>query len=242
MDKNPIMSRMKNNYELRCQTFLTRRSVTICRIDGRAFHSLTRGMDRPFDDRFISCMQYTAKVLCEEIQGCKIAMQQSDEISLLLTDYDNLDTDAWFNYNVQKMTSISASIATYAFNAKFKIEFPELDKMALFDSRVFTVPKEEACNYFIARQQDMSRNSVSMIAQYKFSHKELQGRSTSEMQEMLFKSFGENWNDLPTHKKRGTCIVKTENGWEADLIIPIFSQNRNYIERFVFLDKEVAHV
>lgn len=117
MSKNcPIMQRMKNNYENRSKTFLTRRTPVIIRIDGKAFHTYTKSLNKPFDEGLIDDMITTTIHLCENIQGAKAGYCQSDEISILVTDYENLETDAWFNYNVQKMTSVSASIATGIFN------------------------------------------------------------------------------------------------------------------------------
>lgn len=108
--------RMKSNFEVRTRTFLPRRTNTIIRLDGRAFHSYTRGLQRPYDLDFMSDMDETAKFLCENIQGCKLAYVQSDEISLLLTDFEDITTEAWFDGNVQKMVSISAAMAAAKFN------------------------------------------------------------------------------------------------------------------------------
>lgn len=117
MSKNdPIMQRMKENYEKRARTYLTRRTPVIMRLDGKAFHTYTRGLDKPFDEGLIEDMAETAKFLCQEIQGAKCSYVQSDEISILITDYDKLQTSAWFDYAVQKMTSVSASRASGRFN------------------------------------------------------------------------------------------------------------------------------
>lgn len=206
MGKNcPIMTRIKENYESRSRTYLTRRTPVIIRLDGKAFHTYTKGLDKPFDEGLISDMEETTKFLCENIQGVRIGYCQSDEISLLLTDYEQLDTQAWFDYNVQKVVSISASMATAKFNelrAKRGIE-----KLAYFDSRVFSIPKEEICNYFKARQRDAVKNSISMLAQSLYSHKELHGKNSSDKQEMCFQK-GHNWNDLDYRKKRGCTVRK----------------------------------
>lgn len=221
-------NRIKDFYENRNRTYLTRRTPVIIRVDGKAFHTLTKSMERPFDEQFIKMMQDTAIYMAENIQSCKAAYVQSDEISLLLTDYDKLTTDAWFDYNVQKITSISASLATTKFNQlrilnlsqllhfdirtskkTFGIEPEELEelKLATFDSRCFNIPKEEVANYFIWRQQDAVRNSISMLAQSLYSPKELHGVNTNQMQELCFQK-GHNWNDLDFSKKRGSFIVK----------------------------------
>ena len=194
-----IMKRMKENYESRSKIFLTRRTPVIIRLDGKAFHTYTKGLDKPFDEGLIEDMQLTAKYLCENIQGAKCAYVQSDEISILLTDYDDLQTQAWFDYNVQKMCSISSSLASVFFlkqriiraislseNDLYIKDYIEDLKLANFDSRCFNIPKEEVCNYFLARQKDAVKNSVSMLAQSLYPHKELHKCNSDKMQEMCF--------------------------------------------------------
>ena len=269
MNKDSLGDRMKR-YEGVPKTALMRRNPVIIRIDGKAFHTFTRGFQRPFDNILIKSMQETMKYLCENIQGCKLGYCQSDEISLLLTDYDNINTSAWFDYEVQKMCSIAASMATLAFNRIFnkKVENANIDsyvglnvgfeylsaldkaieKGAMFDARCFSIPKEEVCNYFQWRQNDCTRNSIQMVGQANFSHKELQNKSCNEIQDMLMLEKNINWNDFDTVKKRGSCctktgihtVVNTQTGeqverlvWEIDTEIPIFTQDRNYVERFV---------
>lgn len=209
MDKNSIMKRMKENYEFRSQTFLPRRTYTIIRLDGKAFHTYTKNCDKPFDSKLMSDMDQTAKYLCENIQGCKFAYVQSDEISLGLCDFDNTNTDAWLDGNVQKITSISASMATAFFNHARQSE----GNFALFDSRCFVIPDPiEVHNYFVARQQDATRNSIQMVGQAHFSHKELQNKSCDQIQEMLWTTHNINWNDYPVGCKRGRCVLKEYYG------------------------------
>jgi len=228
MNKDIINERMKNNYENRSKTFLTRRTPVIIRIDGKAFHTYTRGLDKPFDEGLIQDMNETAIYLCQNIQGAKCAYVQSDEISIVLTAYDNLGTQAWFDYNVQKMHSISASLATAKFNqlrsSRYLKELLELDgnlpeyiveqlkekdaiKLANFDSRVFNIPKDEVANYFLARQKDAVKNSIFTVAQSLYSQKELENKNGDEQQEMIFQK-GINWNDFPSGHKRGRTILK----------------------------------
>jgi tRNA(His) guanylyltransferase len=198
--------RIKSNYEDRSRYFLPRRTYTIIRLDGKAFHTYTRGLKKPFDMDLIEDMNEATKFLCENIQGCVLGYTQSDEISLLLVDFDKPTTSAWFDGNVQKMSSISASMVTAKFNelrAKRGIT-----KLAFFDSRVFTISDRiEVMNYFIWRQNDAVRNSVSMAAQSVYSHKELNGKNGSDKQEMLFQK-GINWNDYPVSCKNGTMLTK----------------------------------
>jgi len=209
--KDSLGDRMKGYYEARTQSFLPRRTNSMIRLDGKAFHTYTKGFKRPYDLGLMHVMDNTAIALCERIQGAKMAFVQSDEISIIMTDYDDQQTDAWFDGNVQKITSISASIATAAFNNGMYLDeeiLANMDKVAYFDSRVFTLPSQiEVVNCFLWRQQDATRNSVSMAAQSMFSHKELHKKNTSEMHEMMFQK-GVNWNDYPVGFKRGRAIVK----------------------------------
>lgn len=225
-------------YEDASRIKLIRRTPVIIRIDGRAFHSFVRQVkaQKPFDERLIGAMTTTAQSLCKEIMGCKLAYLQSDEISLLLTDWEKHTTQAWFDNDLRKICSLSASIATATFND----DYVDARILANFDSRAFNIPREEVCNYFIWRQQDAEKNSVSMYARSLYSHKQLIGKNGSQMQEMMFQK-GFNWNDAPAHTKRGFCVVKafyekggaTRSHWLPDLEIPRFTQNRDYIEKFL---------
>lgn len=218
-----IMKRMKENYEDRQRHYLTRRVPVIIRIDGKAFQTYTQGLQKPFDDGLIEDMNQTAIYLCQQIQGAKCAYVQSDKISILVTDYDNVNTEAWFDYDLSKMESISASLATGKFNevriARYIDENYEngptnlLDNLILdhtiacFDSRARNYPKEEVANYFLARQKDAVKNSIASVAQSLYSHKELEGKNQYEQQELIFQK-GINWNDFDSGKKRGRFIVK----------------------------------
>lgn len=264
--KDSLGDRMKENYENRAKTYLVRRMPVIIRLDGKAFHSFTKGLKKPYDEIFHNTMNATMKYLCENIQGCKLGYTQSDEITLLLTDYDTITTDAWFDNNVQKICSISASMATMAFNKFLNKFFNEIfvygkdesreytdvlsNKIgnAMFDSRCFNIPEDEVTNCFIWRQQDATRNAIQMLGQCNFSHKELQNKSCNDIQDMLMTQKGINFNDMPTEFKRGVCCIKeeyatvdlstysgpiepiTRTRWVLDKEIPIFTQDRDYIE------------
>ena len=241
MDNSNLAARMKEFYENVPKTNLMRRTPVVIRIDGKAFHSFTKGFKRPFDEVLIKTMQETTKYLCENIQGCVLGYTQSDEISLILVDYQRFETSAWFDYEVQKMCSIAASMATMAFNKYFeknvenfvqdcatdyetqglcgegtvecelcKTYQKALDKGAMFDARVFNIPKEEVTNYIYWRQLDASRNSIQMVGQANFSHKELHCKTCNNIQDMLMEQKGINWNDFPAYQKRGTCVIKEE--------------------------------
>lgn len=231
MDKTALGDRMKNYYEAVPKTFLMRRTPVILRLDGKSFHSFTRGFKKPFDNILIKTMQDTMKYLCENIQGCVLGYTQSDEITLVLVDYFKIDTDAWFGYNVQKVVSVSASMATLSFNNAFKRYVSELIPMdlsnsskedikyynaldkailkgAFFDSRCFNIPKEEVNNCLLWRQQDATRNSIQALAQSLYPHKQIEGIDTKKLQDKMFTEKGINWNDLETTKKRGSCCIK----------------------------------
>jgi len=236
--KDQIGDRMKWFYENRTRFMLMRRIYTIIRIDGKSFHTYTRGLNLPFDDQLMEDMDATAAYLCRQIQGSNFAFVQSDEISILLTDFDEVDTGAWFEGNVQKMCSVSASLAT----AKFNQLRP--DKIALFDSRVFQLPsQQEVQNYFIWRQQDTMRNSVSVTARSVYSHKELHGKSTSEKQELLLRK-GINWNNYAPRYKQGRLIMKQpfekmdgvlRNRW-ATMDVPVFTSDKTFLEKKILVN------
>ena len=257
-------SRMKNYYESIPKTRLMRRTPVAIRIDGKAFHTFTRGFQKPFDEVLGNAMARTMEYLCENIQGCIFGYTQSDEITLILIDYQTLETSAWFDYEVQKMCSISASMATMAFNRYFldeyekwyfdHIDFPhefgcdainpkdiELDtaysvshqRGAMFDARCFNIPKEEACNLVYWRQLDATRNSIQMVGQANFSHKELQGCSCNIIQDMLHEQRGINWNDFETRWKRGVAWTK-ENGLDYNMPL-LKGENRKYLDDLVFV-------
>ena len=279
--------RMKTFYEQIPKTKLMRRCPVAIRIDGKAFHTFTRGFQKPFDEVLIKSMQETMKYLCENIQGCVLGYTQSDEITLILVDYKKLTSSAWFDYEVQKICSIAASMATMAFNKFFadnvekeilsnsdkegnvvddNLEIIHINhvhsmrKGAMFDARCFNIPKEEVTNLVYWRQLDASRNSIQMVGQANFSHKELQNKSCNDIQDMLMAQKSINWNNLPTYQKRGSCCVrnkiviesdgvmataqlrdtsKSENEWIIDTDIPIFKgEGREYIDRLVFIGEE----
>lgn len=221
--------RMKTFYEQIPKTKLMRRCPVAIRCDGRSFHTFARKFQKPFDEVLIKTMQETMKYLCENIQGCVLAYTQSDEITLILVDYKKLTSSAFFDYEVQKICSITASMATMAFNKFFEKniqEFSEsneckgldikyldiyreaLNKGAMFDARCFNIPKEEVTNLCYWRQLDATRNSIQMVGHANFSHKELQNKSCNDIQDMLMTQKGINWNNLPTYQKRGSCCVK----------------------------------
>jgi tRNA(His) 5'-end guanylyltransferase len=204
-----IGDRMKSNYEDRYRIKLTRRTPVIIRVDGKAFHTLTVGLDKPFDKNFMDAMIYAASLTSKEMQGFKMGYIQSDEVSFLLTDYDYLDTDAWFDFSLQKLVSISAAYMTLFFNQYCQLNIPRSwIGGGVFDSRAFNIPMEEVANYFLWRCKDWERNSVSMYCQSFFSHTEMMNKARADQHEMLH-SIGKNWaTDLTPREKNGTFILK----------------------------------
>lgn len=205
-----IGDRMKRYYEDRNRTYLTRRTPVIIRLDGRAFHTYTRNFVKPFDRVLIESMQETTRALIQEAQGAVLGYTQSDEISLLLCDWQSLTSEGWFDYNVQKMVSVSASFTTCAFNAAifFRGYAGASASWAQFDARCFSIPIHEVSNYFLWRAKDWHRNSIIMYAQKFFSHQELHGKNVEAIHEMLY-SIGKNWvTDLNRHEKNGTFYGK----------------------------------
>ena len=259
IDKTDLAKRMKT-YEAVSKTTLVRRMPVIVRCDGRSFHTFTRGFEKPFDEVLMTAMKKTMKSLCREIQGCVLGYTQSDEITLVLVDYKKLDSSAWFDNVVQKICSVAASMATMAFNRYFSEGVADysaysentldafnlfeaykkaLAKGAMFDARCFNVPKEDVCNNIYWRQLDATRNSIQMVGQANFSHRQLQNKSCAQIQEMLFTEKGVNWNDFSTDKKRGSCCIKTDDGWVIDNEIPTFKgDGRKYIEDLIFIEAE----
>lgn len=259
--KDKLGDRMKGYYEDRNRTYLTRRTPVVLRIDGRAFHTFTKGLKKPFDEILMQSMIDTTLELCKNIQGCVIGYTQSDEISLVLQDYKTLVTDAWFDYNVQKMCSIAASMATTYFNRSFEryanlylfgaptTNYTEALRRKIhadkfFDCRCFNLPIEEVTNYIYWRQIDARRNSVASCAQALYSQKELHGKGTSAQIEMMQeKDF--MWEELPPYKKWGTLCYKVmddEDGrevWTEDLHAPLlFGVDRNIVDRRIVFSEE----
>ena len=257
--------RMKEFYEQIPKTKLMRRTPVAIRIDGKAFHTFTRGFQKPFDTVLMKSMQETMQYLCKNIQGCVFGYTQSDEITLILVDYKKLTSSAWFDYEVQKMCSIAASMATMAFNKYFSENVdkynsdPESsgiqanwylvarEKGAMFDARVFNIPKEEVTNLVYWRQLDAARNSIQMVGQANFSHSELQNKTCNDIQDMLMLQKGINWNDFPVDCKRGAaCIrVNTESDdtirceWKIDKNMPMLKgDDRDYLDKLIYVGEQ----
>jgi len=233
MSKDSLGDRMKHNHEDRYRFYLTRRIPVIIRLDGKGFTKLTKKCEKPFDTNFNACMVYTMVNLCQELQGAKCAYTQSDEISILLTDFDNLTTEAWFDYNLQKIVSISAAISSAKFTKTFCDEHSY--DIACFDSRAFNLPKEEVCNYLVWRQKDWIRNSVSMLARAYFSHKECMNKKQNQLHDMLH-NIGINWAELEPKWKNGTFIHKVDRNWIVKDDV-VFTERREIIDNLLIVNE-----
>lgn len=257
--KDSLGDRMKR-YESVAKGTLVHRMPVIVRIDGKAFHTFTRGFDKPFDKVLMTAMQETTKKLCESVQGCVFGYTQSDEITLVLVDYKELNTSAFFDNEIQKICSVCASMATLFFNRAWdnqvtlyrnrKSEFAQSDddplytaymkastRGGMFDCRCFNVPKEDVANNILWRQQDATRNSIQMVGQANFSHTQLQNKNCNDIQDMLHEQKGINWNDFPVPCKRGTAFLKNDKGeWYQDNNMPIITQDRAYIENLIYFN------
>ena len=262
MKELTLSDRMKTYYEGRSQTYLTRYTPVIIRLDGCHFHTFAKKFNKPFDKVFAKTMQDTTRYLCEKIQGVKFAYTESDEISLLLIDYNKEDlsiqTEAWFDYRVQKIVSVSASLATVAFNKFFLKNMYELntdstdtyrdnvfkayekavEDGATFDSRAFNLPKEEVVNYFVWRQQDAIRNSKSALGQANYSQKVLNGLSSNQIIEKCKAELAIDWSDFEGEQKWGSIVTKVQvegerPKWWINTDPQLFSELRDYIEKLI---------
>lgn len=202
--RDNLGNRMKK-YEQVNTDYLLRRTPVVIRIDGKVFHTWTRNCEKPFDENLHEAMKATMHYLTNEMQNAVYGYTQSDEISILLCDWLTLNTEQWFDGNIQKIASVSASVATGIFNA---IPHKHTSQIAFFDARVFNVPFADVHNYFLWRQQDATRNSIQTYARAYFSHKELHQKSCNDIQQMLFEQHDVNWNDLPSWKKRGSHVYR----------------------------------
>ena len=255
MNKNDSLGNRMKGYENCYRLYLPKRQAIIVRCDGRAFHNFTKGFNRPYDVVFAKAMWETAKQLCENIGGCVFGYTQSDEISLVLVDYKNINTEPWFGNNLQKIVSISASMATYFFKKNFEEairdeyidwyttgtvndEKEELlnqhtqaynNKLCVFDARAFILPREEVANYIYWRMLDCTRNSIQLAGQAYFSHKQLQNKNCDQIQEMLWQEHQVNWSKYPTWFKNGVAIYKQPR--------KIYHQNEDGMQSFIVRDK-----
>lgn len=261
MSKNTALGERMKDYEMRSQSYLPRRTYTIVRVDGKGFSKFTKKMNKPFDDNFKDAMIQTAIEMAKLFHP-KMVYYQSDEISLVFTDFDTIETQQMYDGKIQKVVSLTASAATAFFNqsrlAKFVIDnrndyvgdLKSIPSVGMFDSRVFCIPDyEEVLNYFVWRQKDATRNSISMAAHEALGHKACMNKSGEEKQELMFQEKGINWNDYADVYKRGVVVAKqevsiqavydgtgngvtTRNVWKP-IETPIFTKDREFFSEFI---------
>jgi tRNA(His) 5'-end guanylyltransferase len=217
-------NRIKNYYEDPARVLLPRKTYVIVRVDGRAFHTFTAKMERPYCRSLANALDAAAVALSKEMDGFAFAYGQSDEYSFLLSDFGREDSRMWFEGAIQKIASVSASIVTAAFARAFE------GPVGTFDARAFAIPqREEVAKYFIWRQVDASRNSLNMLASSYYSHAELLGKSEKQKHDLLHAK-GQNWAKWPADFKRGRVVKR---GGEVDREIPVFTRERAYLDAMI---------
>lgn len=217
MGKDNLGDRMKG-YEQVSRYMLPTKIPVIIRLDGKAFHTFTKQFKKPFDEKLINAMQETTKYLVENIQGCIMGYTQSDEITLVLLDTLSEKTESWFNNNLQKMVSVSASMCTAYFNKVLNH-----GTLALFDSRAFQIPLEDVPNNLVWRSKDCYKNAISSIAQSFYSHKQLQNKSTLERFVMIKDKY-----EFKDYELYGTLYYKKPLGETTE--IEKLHKSLNYYE------------
>ena len=200
-------NRMKA-YEKLSESVLIPNLPIVVRLDGKGFSKYTKKMKRPYDEVLSNLMSDTCVHLMGKYSHIVCAYTQSDEITLIMKN--EYDKPVEFNGRLQKLCSILAGETSsfFAVNAS-KLGLNETNQYPVFDCRIFNVPSWiEASNVILWREQDASKNSVQMLGQHNFSHKQLHGLKGNQIQEKLLLEKDINWNDYPTFFKRGTYIVK----------------------------------
>jgi tRNA(His) 5'-end guanylyltransferase len=240
-----LEERMKK-YEFLYRPFLLPLTPAIARIDGRAFHTFCRGLERPFDARFHKLMVKVTEYLVKESRA-KIGYAQSDEISLLLFS-DHFESKIYFDGNVNKIISTLAATASVAFHRFLPEYIPEKTKsFPTFDARVCNYPPDEVPNYFVWRELDAVRNSILAAAEYHLGHSAIQNLNTLQLQDELFTQKEINWNDFPWYQKRGTYVRqkrarKKFTADEMDSLPPRHEARKNpdlEMERNIVVIKEI---
>jgi tRNA(His) guanylyltransferase len=190
--------------------FMIPRIPIVIRLDGKSFHTFTKGLKRPYDERLSQLMVDTTKYVMKQTNPV-FAYTQSDEITLVYYN-ENIESDIIYGGKLHKLTSIIPGFATAFFNKKLGEYIPEKkDDMIVFDGRVFNTPSLlDAANTVLWREIDATKNSITMASLSVYSHKEIDGKNSSQKQEMLFEK-GINWNDYPNFFKKGTYLKRKLN-------------------------------
>jgi tRNA(His) 5'-end guanylyltransferase len=210
MNKDNLGDRIKK-YESSSKSTLLPRGYIVLRVDGKAFHTFTKNMEKPFDKKLTESMIRAGERVSKEMMGFKLGYHQSDEFTFAITDTDSFESQLWFDGEVQKLCSVTASM----FGAYFNKEMEGTE--AIFDCRAFNVPIDDVPNVFIWRQRDWEKNSIQMLSRSLYSTKDLHLKNTSDMHEMLYKK-GINWSLLEDVYKNGTFITKDNTRIQNKLI------------------------
>lgn len=215
-------------YESVSDMRLTKRVPVIIRIDWRAFHTFTRKCKKPFDQNIIDAFVLATEKISKDIMWFKIAYTQSDEVSILITDYDTIQSESFFGYRISKINSVVASMFTNYFN-----EIYVWDDNAVFDCRCFNIPESDIANYFLWRQKDWEKNSIQMYARSMYTTKELYKKKLSDLHDMLYQKWC-NWATLDEQLKNWSYITKKWNRYirpdfqcVSDLLDKVFADSMN---------------
>lgn len=250
-EKDSLGQRMKEYEAVTTGLRLVPKEVIIIRLDGKAFHTFTKGMERPFDTLLANAMATATLELCKDTQTCVFGYTQSDEITLVLKIPDRIKSQSYLDNKLHKQISLSASKLTNKFMQTFIAESENRHRIGLwsleelnryrqkyfkaeFDSRVFNIPEWDVINNIIWRQKDAIRNSIEGLGQYHFSSKELYKKSCNDILNMLVSEKGVDWNDLPTRFKRGIACYKIyspqykRGKWALDTSMPVITENREW--------------
>jgi tRNA(His) 5'-end guanylyltransferase len=247
-DKDPLGQRMKR-YEESYKIKMPLRMPVLLRIDGKTFHTVTKkmGFKKPFDENIHSSMIDIMQQLMHKVSGFKLAYTQSDEISILLVNYDKLETQAYFDNELQKLVSIIASIAGAVFNRPQTWRFSAGDDYPVFDCRAWVMPPDDVENYFLWRYKDARRNAINSLGQANFSHGLLQGKNQQEVIEMLDQK-GIYFENQPKEFQNGTCLYiakQNEDKTQPQTVsltsdIDFGSEHwRNIIRKFVYPERNI---
>lgn len=201
------------------------KGTAIIRVDGKGFHTWTKAIEakKPFDGVVHKCMTYATQSVAGHMQGFKLAYTQSDESTFLLANLGERE-GAWFDYKVQKLASVTASLFTEAFNKEYQYyclvggyrEIP-----ATFDARAFSIPIGDAANSFVWRQQDWNRNSIQMLGHHHFSHSRMQGLGVGQVRFLLKEELGVDWFCLEDWQKFGTFVMPDEETQSLTSSVPL---------------------
>jgi tRNA(His) 5'-end guanylyltransferase len=228
--KDELGRRIKTYYEDALRVAVPRQTYVVIRIDGKNFHTFTARLPRPYCRPLADALDAAALHLCREIPGCVFGYGQSDEYSLLMTDFH---TPLWFDGNVQKMVSVSASLFTAVFNASFRRDGLDAPAWAAFDARVLVIAqRREVEQYFLWRQLDASANSLNMLAGAHYTHEELRGKSEAGKHDLLHAK-GVNWAQEPADFKRGRVVRREQGEWRVDREPAIFTRDASYLDGLI---------